>query len=84
MRRCMAQRRVDTEEMKQRAKVRAKVEADKQADVLRSRLGELAVEAAQEYFPEQYQRRRRQDMVKAFAAGIAVGVLSRWAVKRRR
>lgn len=63
------------EQVKEQVRERARTEAKRTADNARVELGKLLLDATEEYFPEQVQARRRQDMAQGFVAGLVVGLL---------
>lgn len=69
--------RTDPSRVKTQAKQRARMEADRQTEQLKARLGEYAIEAVEEYFPEQYRAKRRAELAQVFVGGLLLGLLVR-------
>ncbi|MFC6725854.1 hypothetical protein ACFQE1_16070 [Halobium palmae] len=65
---------IDGDRVKREAR-RAGIDADRMSDEWRDQLGEIVLDVTHDYFGEQYQRRRREDLTKAFAGGIVVGLV---------
>lgn len=65
--------KIGTDEARGRASVRG--------EHLRHELGDRMFDLLTEYFPEEYQARRREELIRAFSAGIAVGFLGREAAR---
>lgn len=60
-------------------------ETDDVVETVRGTVGEKAVEFTADYFEDEYRAKQRDTTVKAFGAGIAVGIIaSAAAVLRRR
>lgn len=72
----------DTNRDELEASARQKAQSAKED--AREKLGSRAVDATEQAFPEETQRRRRSSMAKAFGAGIAVGVTVLSVLRRRR
>lgn len=71
-------------EFRNEAKARARMEAMKararaseEGNVVKQHLGETMLDLLEDYFPEETAARRRENMAKAFVAGLAVGLASR-------
>ena len=62
--------------------MKARARASEEGEVVKQRLGETMFDLMEEYFPEESASRRRQDMAKAFVAGLAVGLAARLFWKR--
>ncbi len=54
--------------------------AGRQADSARRELGEIVIDATDEYFPEAVRRRRRRDVASGFVVGVMVGFLARYVI----
>ena len=52
-----------------------------QADTARRELGEIVLDATDEYFPEAVRKRRRRDVASGFVVGVMVGFLVRYVVE---
>ena len=57
--------------------------AGRQADSARKELGEIVIDATDEYFPEAVRQRRRRDVASGFVVGLMVGFLVRYAFGER-
>lgn len=57
--------------------------AGRQADSARRELGEIVIDATDEYFPEAVRKRRRRDVASGFVVGLMVGFLVRYAFGER-
>lgn len=55
----------------------ARVRAGERGELLRHELGDRMFDLLTEYFPEEYQQRRRREMARAFGVGVAAGFLGR-------
>jgi ElaB/YqjD/DUF883 family membrane-anchored ribosome-binding protein len=53
--------------------------AEHQADTARRELGEIVLDASDEYFPEAVRQRRRRDVASGLVLGLLVGYLVRYA-----
>lgn len=75
----------------QRARQRSSQEIDSRTEELqnelgtfvRSELGEFALDAVEQFFPEQTRARRRQRLTRAFVVGVLVGAVAKTALRRR-
>lgn len=56
------------------ARRRARSRAERRAEEARSQLGRVALDMAEEYFPEETKSRRRRSVQRAFLLGVAVGI----------
>ena len=79
-----APRSEEYSEYAERVRSKARSRADEGGQVVRSELGDRMFDLLTEYFPEEYAARRREELVRAFSAGIAVGVLGRELVRYAR
>ena len=66
------------------ARRRARSSAERQAEEAKRRLGRVALDMAEEYFPEEAQSRRRRSVQRAFLLGVAVGIFIAALVGGRR
>lgn len=57
--------------------------AGRQADSARRELGEIVIDATDEYFPEAVRQRRRRDIASGFVVGLMIGFLVRYAFGER-
>lgn len=55
----------------------ARTKASQRGELVRHEVGDRMFDIMTEYFPEEYQARRRDELIRAFGAGIAVGFLGR-------
>ncbi|WP_284012277.1 hypothetical protein [Halobaculum litoreum] len=62
----------------------ARSRAGERGELVRHEVGERMFDLMMEYFPQEYQERRRDELVRAFGAGIAVGFLGREIVRYAR
>jgi hypothetical protein len=56
-------------------RARRDIDADRMSDEWRDHLGEAVLDVTEEYFGEQYRRRQRTDLAKAFVGGVVVGTV---------
>jgi hypothetical protein len=54
-------------------RARRDIDAERMSDEWRDQLGEAVLDVTEEYFGEQYRRRQRADLTKAFVGGVVVG-----------
>lgn len=54
--------------------------AEQQADTARRELGDIVIDATDEYFPEAVRERRRRDVASGFLVGVMVGFLVRYVL----
>lgn len=62
----------------------ARSRAGERGQLVRHEVGERMFDLMTEYFPEEYRERRREELIRAFGAGIAVGFLGRELVRYTR
>lgn len=60
----------------------AKEGAEKQAEAAKREVGEIIIDATDQYFPEEVKARRRRDMARGFAVGFGTGVALHYAMSR--
>jgi len=56
--------------------------AEQEADTKRQEVGEIVIDATDDYFPEAVKRRRRRDVASGFVLGVLVGFAVRYVVGR--
>lgn len=61
---------------------KARHEAETQGEVLRHRLGESMLDLMEDYFPEEVEARRRENLLRGFAVGVVTGILGRELLRR--
>lgn len=71
------------EDTKSRLAETTKEAAERRTATAKRELGRTVLEATDEYFPEEVQKRRRRDLARGFLVGAAVGVLLRDALRWR-
>ncbi|WP_135305001.1 hypothetical protein [Haloarcula amylovorans] len=66
----------------EKAKRRAQDSKAQQTESLKTELGRVVFDLAEEKFPEEAQQRKRQSAATAFGVGLAVGFLARHVLGR--
>ena len=79
----VAKIRGTAESRRERFTETARERAGRQADSARRELGEIVIDATDEYFPEAVRQRRRRDVASGFVVGLMVGFLVRYAFGER-
>ena len=74
----------DYSEYADRVRSEARTRAGEGGQIVRSEVGDRMFDLMTEYFPEEYAARRREEMLRAFGVGVAVGFLGREAVRYAR
>ncbi|MFC7069825.1 hypothetical protein [Halobaculum lipolyticum] len=64
-------------EYAEKVRTEARSRAGERGELVRHEVGARMFDLMEEYFPEEHAERRRQELVRAFGAGIAVGFLGR-------
>lgn len=57
------------------ARERARFAAERRAEAAKRRIGEMALNTVEGYFPEEARSRRRRTAQRAFLLGVGVGIL---------
>ncbi|MFB9825654.1 MULTISPECIES: hypothetical protein [Halobaculum] len=74
----------DYSEYAEKVRSGARSRAGERGQLVRHEVGERMFDLMTEYFPEEYRERRREELIRTFGAGIAVGFLGRELVRYAR
>lgn len=70
------------ERTRDRLREMAKEEAEKQAETAKHEVGEIVIDATDQYFPDEVKARRRRDIARGFLVGVGTGVALHYALSR--
>lgn len=71
-------------EYAEKVRSEARTRAGERGALVRHEVGDRMFDLLTEYFPEEYQARRRDELIRAFGVGVAAGFLGREAVRYAR
>jgi len=74
----------DYSEYAEKVRSEARERAGERGQLVRHEVGERMFDLMADYFPEEYAARRRNELARAFGAGLAVGFLGRELVRYAR